>query len=184
MKNKCLMIVALLFTYYHSLAQQPKSKRITEETIKFTPSKIVSDEKTEEDLPPSTTNDDTTYVDFPKEDDAGSQLKGTLYRSDHWADIKGNVDWALAMDYPTYEKSEVLITINYIKVTLGNKIYSYKIVSSKQTAPIVRSDTVTLNNKTSEITLFQIIATKAYSIANADWEIPSITDITTVPVRK
>ena len=36
------MIVALLFTYYHSLAQQPKSKRITEETIKFQPGSIVT----------------------------------------------------------------------------------------------------------------------------------------------
>ncbi len=54
-----------------------------------------------------------------------------LYKSDHWADIKGKGSFAKAMDNPTYEKVEIIKTEKNFKVTFGTKKYNYAIISSK-----------------------------------------------------
>ncbi len=78
----------------------------------------------------------------------GQTTKGTLYKTDHWSDIKGKGDWAIAMDNPTYEKVEILQTDNYIKVTFGIKVYNYKIISFSKYSDFMMNYNVSLNNKT------------------------------------
>jgi hypothetical protein len=73
---------------------------------------------------------------------------GTLYKSDHWADIKGKGGWAAAEDNPTYEKVEILQSDKNFKVTFGTKVFIYSIASSKQFSSAKMDYTITLKGKT------------------------------------
>ena len=73
--------------------------------------------------------------------------KGTLYKSDHWADIKKYGSWAKASDNPIHEKVEILLTEKNFKVTFGIKVYNYAIISSKPFSQYKMDYKVTLNEK-------------------------------------
>ncbi len=71
----------------------------------------------------------------------------TLYRSDHWLDIKGKGDLIQANNDPIYEKVEILKMERKIKVTFGKKVYDYKILSAKRYSSVMMNYSVTLNGK-------------------------------------
>lgn len=71
----------------------------------------------------------------------------TIYRANHWADIKTKGDWAKAMDEPVMEKVEIIKTNEAIKVTFGAKVYNYLIVSENKFSEVKMDYLVTLNGK-------------------------------------
>ncbi|MFN0188676.1 MAG: hypothetical protein ACKVQV_08240 [Bacteroidia bacterium] len=109
--------------------------------------------------------------------------KGTLYKSDHWADIKGKGGFAKAMNNPTYEKVEILKTDKNIKVTFGTKVFNYIIVSSKQFSSVKMDYTVTLKGKTFLLSIADMQnGTYAVNI-DGNWMVSDITNFTTVDIK-
>lgn len=115
------------------------------------------------------------------------QTKATLYKADQWLDTKAKGGWAKAYKDPTKEKAEVLLTIKSIKVTLGAKIYDYKLISFYRFSPVQWRYVVTLNGKTYEIVISQHsleIDNETYSIGiDGEWMLHSITDVSIVNIK-
>ena len=115
---------------------------------------------------------------------AQTKVKGTLYKSGNWADIKGNGDWATAMDNPIKEKVEILVTEKNIKVTFGKKVSNYKVVSKKRFSEMKLDCNVTLNGKPYLISIADMPdGTKAIEIENI-WMVADIIDISEVEVNE
>ncbi len=120
---------------------------------------------------------------------AQTKVKGVLFKSDRWADIKGKGDWATAGDNPTFEKVEILITDKYVKATFGSKVFNYKIISTNQFSEVRMDYNVTLNGKPYLIFLIVMPAgpifgptgSIAISIENI-WEVSDIHESTEVEV--
>jgi hypothetical protein len=113
----------------------------------------------------------------------GQTNKGILYKSDHWADLKGKGDWAKAWDNPTYEKVEILKTDKNIKVTFGAKVYNYSIISSNKSSDVLTQYTTTLNGNTYIISIADMMdGTYSLSIDNIWQVIVKNNDITTIDV--
>jgi hypothetical protein len=115
---------------------------------------------------------------------AQTKVKGTLYKSDHWADIKGKGDWATAMDNPTKEKVEILVTEKYIKVTFGSKVSNYKVVSKNRFSSVKMDYNVSLNGKSYLISIADMPdGTKAIGIEKT-WMVADISDISEIEVSE
>lgn len=115
---------------------------------------------------------------------AQTKVKGTLYKSDHWADIKGKGNWATAMDNPTKEKVEILVTEKYIKVTFGTKVSNYKVVSKNRFSAMKMDYNVTLNGTSYLISIADMPnGTKAIGIEKT-WMVADITDVAEVEVNE
>ncbi len=70
-----------------------------------------------------------------------------LYKTNHWADIKGKGDFVKAMEEPIMEKVEILKTNKEIKVTFGTKVYNYIIVSENKFSAVKTEYVATLNGR-------------------------------------
>jgi hypothetical protein len=115
------------------------------------------------------------------------QTKATLYKADQWLDTKAKGGWAKAYKDPTKEKATVLLTIKSIKVTLGAKIYDYKLISFYRFSPVQWRYIVMLNGKTYEIVISQHsleIDNETYSIAiDGEWMLHSVKDVSIVDIK-
>lgn len=115
------------------------------------------------------------------------QTKGTLYKADKWADVKGKGDWVKAMNSPNKEKVEVLLTIKSIKVTFGAKTYDYKLVSFYRASPVMWVYIVNLDGKTYKMNISQNsleINNESYTInIENEWMITKIADVSALDIK-
>ncbi len=115
---------------------------------------------------------------------AQNKVKGTLYKTDKWADVKGKGDWVTAMDNPTHEKVEIFVTEKYIKVTFGIKIYKYAIVSKTRFSQMKIDYNVTLNGQPFLLSISEMPdKSKAINIDDI-WTVSEITNVTEVELSE
>lgn len=111
------------------------------------------------------------------------QTKATLYKASQWADVKGKGSFGKAMDNPTKEKAEVLLTIKNIKVTLGVKTYVYKLVSFYRYSAVQWRYSVILDGKNYEISISEHSPENYSIIIDKEWAIYPITDVSAVETK-
>ena len=108
----------------------------------------------------------------------GQVSKDTLYTSDSWWHIgienpyKNNSNRDTT-DYSIHQKVEILKSDKTFKITIGDKVYEYMIVSSKRFKSSISSIqyTVSLNGTTGELNVTDMKDGSFY--VNINWEIGS-----------
>ena len=87
------------------------------------------------------------------------------------------------MENPTYENVEILKTAKNIKVTFGNKVYNYSIISEKQFSSVKMDYTVTLNNNTYELSICKFSNGTYGVVIDGIFTVNDITDVKTIDVK-
>ena len=107
-----------------------------------------------------------------------NKVKGTLYKSDSWADIRGG--FVNAMENLIYEKVEVFLTDKYIKVTFGTKVSNYLIVSKKRFSEVRMDYKVTQGSKSFVLSIATMPLGMTAIVIEKVWFIPEVKSISEI----
>lgn len=114
---------------------------------------------------------------------AFGQSKATIYKADQWANIEEKGSWVNAMENPTKEDVEILISDTTIKATFGSDVRNYKIISESRFSTMRYDYKVKRDEETYTLSITnQPNGTYAINI-EGKWMVFDITDKSTLDVE-